>query len=390
MGTESKSSAKTLKFGDLLIELKLISEGDLADALKVAPQFGLPIGRTLVLSGFLSDEELQLVVELQPLINNKTVSLEQGREAVGVLRGKKTSPAKALAEIGVTSSAEKATLGALLLEAGVISQSQLEQAKKASYNTGMRLGRVLILNGFINHHVLTKALNLQHMIRERKISLEQGIMMLNTELSKQAGMPLRMEAHSMAPPPASKQVRFGEFLVLSGLATESEILNALEISMERGQSLGDAIVALGLVSSRVYERAMDLYDQVSNGASTLKEATDEIHKLVFGIEEVQTVHQAPVLGELLKMTGFVTDRDIAEAMELSNKYPSLIGKMLVISGAIDEATLISSLRCQYLLKHGLLTIEQAIKALQFARENQISLDDALEELGLRRSTTSAD
>ncbi len=58
--------------------------------------------------------------------------------------------------------------------------------------------------------------------------------------------------------------------------------------------------------------------------------------------------------------------------------------MLVISGAIDEATLISSLRCQYLLKHGLITLEDAIKTLQFAREHQISLDDALEELGLRK------
>jgi len=109
-----------------------------------------------------------------------------------------------------------------------------------------------------------------------------------------------------------------------------------------------------------------------------------MHKFVFGSEAKNNENNVPMLGELLKMTGFVTDADIHEAVELSNKYPSLIGKMLVISGAIDEATLISTLRCQYLLKHDLISIEDAVRTLQFARENQISLDDALEELGLRK------
>lgn len=94
--------------------------------------------------------------------------------------------------------------------------------------------------------------------------------------------------------------------------------------------------------------------------------------------------KSPVLGELLKMTGFVNDADITEAIELSSRYPSLIGKMLVISGAIDEATLIASLRCQYLLKHGHLTVEQAVQALQYTRQQKISFDDALDELGLSK------
>ncbi len=384
MATEGRAAARVLKFGDLLVQLKMISEKDLADALKVAPQFGLPIGRTLVLTGFITDEELQLVVELQSLLTTGSITLEQGREAINALRTKKLSPSKALSEIGVTSSTEKATIGTLLLEAGIIHQAEFEQAKKVSYSTGMRFGRVLLLNGFINHQTLTRALSLQHMIRERRISLEQGVMMLNAELSKQPQLPVKLEAYSAAPAPANKHVRFGEFIILCGLATESEILNALESSMEKGQTLGEAIVSLGLISNRVYDHAQDVFAEVTAGTRTLKDATDEMHKLVYGEAPKEQAQHTPLLGELLKMTGFVTDSDISEAVELSNKYPSLIGKMLVISGAIDEATLISTLRCQYLLKHGLISIEDAVRTLQFARENQISLDDALEELGLRK------
>ena len=92
MSTESRAPANALKFGDLLVRLKLIGESDLADALKVAPQFGLPIGRTLVLTGFLTDEELQLVVELQPLIASQTLSIDKARGAVSALKTKKLTP----------------------------------------------------------------------------------------------------------------------------------------------------------------------------------------------------------------------------------------------------------------------------------------------------------
>jgi hypothetical protein len=95
-----------------------------------------------------------------------------------------------------------------------------------------------------------------------------------------------------------------------------------------------------------------------------------------------------VLGELLKITGLVNDSDIMEAIELSNKYPSLIGKMLVVSGAIDEATLIASLRCQYLLKYGYISMQDAIRCLQYTKKNRVSFDDALEELGIRKPPAS--
>ncbi|HEY9787618.1 MAG TPA: hypothetical protein V6D17_19680, partial [Candidatus Obscuribacterales bacterium] len=279
------------------------------------------------------------------------------------------------------------TIGALLLESGAITQAQLETAKRIGYSTGMRLGRVLVLNGFVTHSLLTRALDFQSMVRERKISLEQAVMLLNAEMSKQQSLPLKLEAHSMAPPPATKHVRFGEFLVLSGLATENEILNALEFSMEKQLSLGEAIVGLGLTSERVYNRAMELYDKVCLSELSLRQATDEIHEMVYGKAE-KSGAAAPVLGELLKLTGFVTDDDISEAVQLSNKYPSLIGKMLVVSGAIDEATLIASLRCQFLLKHGYICLDNAIRALQYSRDNKVSLDDALDELGIRSKHSS--
>jgi hypothetical protein len=379
---------KPIRFGDLLVQLQLVDGSDLQDALLVAPQFGLPLGRTLVLSGRITEEELQLVVELQPLINQHGYSLEAAMQAANLVRKGKFSAAEALKQTGVQNTVDRATLGNMLLEANLIDSVQLAEAGKSSYETGMRLGRVLVLNNHITHAALAKALEIQYMVRNKRISIEQGIDMLTNQVPKQQS--LALEARAIVPSPGKKQVRFGEFLVLAGVATESEILNAMESSLNNQLSLEESIIKLGLISKRVYDRACELHEKVSSGEMPLGQAADEMHKMVFGAPAPQPdgspavkADQPPVLGELLKMTGLVDDSDISEAIELSNKYPSLIGKMLVISGAIDEATLIASLRCQYLLKHGYLDLSGAIKALQYSKTNKVSFDDALDNLGLR-------
>lgn len=385
---------KTIKFGDLLVRLQLIKESDLMDSLKVAPQFGLPLGRTLVLSGLLSENELQLAIEVQNLVNHKGYSIASAKQAADLVRNHAVSPTEALMKTGVQSTGDKSTLGSMLLEAGAITPQQLADAQKIGYETGIRLGRALVLQGAINHNLLTRALDLQNMVRQRRLSTQQAIDFLVAEVPKQKSVSLNLEAHALKPAPAKKQVRFGEFLVLCGLATEAEILNAMEMSLNKQRSLGEAIVELGLISKKVFDRAVELHEAVCAGTMALGDATDEVHRMVFGapahssIKNEDASHAPVVLGELLKITGLVSDADISEAIELSNKYPSLIGKMLVVSGAIDEATLIASLRCQYLLKYGYINMSDAVRCLQYTKKNRVSFDDALEELGIRKPSVS--
>lgn len=369
-----------MKFGDLLVKLNLVSETDLRDALIVAPQFGLPIGRTLVLSGRLTEVELEVAIELQALINQKNYPIEQAQKVAAAVR-QGTPAALALKNAGVEDSAEKTTLGQLLQQSGLINRQQLDMAQKASYRTGMRLGRMLVINNIISHAQLAKALDVQYALRERKITMQQAIDILKSEASK----PVAYEAHQLRPAPAQKNVRFSEFLVLSGLLTDAEMLHALETSMDKRLSLAQTLIDQGSISQKVFDAATEMYNKVLTNELALNDATARVHRMVFGEPQHQAASgSSPVLGELLKMTGMVDEDDISEAISLSNKYPSLIGKMLVLSGAIDEATLIASLRCQFLLKHGYLTVDDAVVALQYCNKNKISFDDALDELGIRK------
>jgi hypothetical protein len=368
-----------VKLGDLLVRLNLIGQSDLDEALHVAPQYGLPLGRTLVLSGHLTEEELQVAVELQSLVNLKHLPLESAKKIVATVKSG-VAPAVALAGAAPEDTTEKTALGQMLRDAGILDQHQLDETQKVGYQSGMRVGRILVLTGILSGPQLTKALDLQTQVKEGRMTREQAIEQLKAEAgSKPAVQPAGQQ-------PTKRRVRLGEFLVSAGLATEGEMLNALETSLNKKASLGETMVELGLVSRDVFDKALELHNKVSSGEMALNDATNQLHQIAFGDPIHERDRQTPMLGELLKKTGLITDHDITEAIALSHKYPSVIGKMLALSGAIDDATLIASLRCQFLLRNGYLKLDDAVLALQYSKKNKMSFDDSLEELGLRKHT----
>jgi hypothetical protein len=92
------------------------------------------------------------------------------------------------------------------------------------------------------------------------------------------------------------------------------------------------------------------------------------------------------LGELLKLTGWITDEEIDEAAGLAIRNSNLLGRMLVAFGFIDETMLYNALRCQFLLREGFIEKEQAVVALNFSHRTRCSLDTALEELPSQQET----
>ncbi|HEY9791396.1 MAG TPA: hypothetical protein V6D22_13415 [Candidatus Obscuribacterales bacterium] len=367
-----------VKLGDLLVRLNLIEQSDLDEALHVAPQYGLPLGRTLVLSGHLTEEELQVAVELQSLVNLKHLPVDSAKKIVALVKSG-VAPAVALHGAAPEDTTEKTALGQMLKDAGIIDQHQLDETQKVSYQSGMRVGRILVLTGILTGPQLTKALELQAQVKEGQTTREKAVEQIKAEAgAKPAVQPAGSQ-------PTKRRVRLGEFLVSAGLATESEMLNALETSLNKKAGLGETMVELGLVSRDVFDKALELHNKVSSGDMALNDAASELHRIAFGEPLHETDRQAPMLGELLKKTGLITEHDITEAIALSHKYPSVIGKMLALSGAIDEATLIASLRCQFLLRNGYLKLDDAVLALQYSKRNKMSFDDSLEELGLRKS-----
>lgn len=372
-------------FGELLVQLGFLSPDDLEASIREAVQLSLPLGRSLVLSNKVSESDVNLTVALQSMMKIWDLPLAKAKMAVPLARKEGLSIADALARLGWRTRAHNtpspSSLGGLLVDSGLIAKEQLEECQHEGYNSNLPLGRVLILKGIVSHSVLAKVLEVQRMIRDGNLTYVSGAKELRAQAAASAGL---INPKHRSGSFQKRSIRLGEFLMLAGVLTESDLMNALELGLERQLTVGSALLELGLLTESVLEVALVLQGKILGGDIELQTGVRDLRKAA-GLSELPDEHEAGpeqrvVIGELLRKCGLVDESQINKAIELTARYPSLIGKMLVVAGAIDEATLLAALRCQFLIRHKAITVVDGVRALQHAANNEISLDDSLDEL----------
>lgn len=419
--TETK---RAVKLGALLVGLEFISQQELVAIMDMASQVSMPLGRALVLSGKITDAELAIALQLHNLMRTSDVSMETAKKTFSLVCYQGMPLLDALHKTGWTKSLnlpkENSQLGTLLLEANMISEDQLREAQETSHKLGLPLGRILTLMGIVSHPEIVRVVDLQSMIRMGRLSHEEAIEYLKDDLealTPKAETPGLKSAGSQAPVPVTKgsnaafiaaeqpnsrNIRLGELLILAGILTESDMMNAVELSLTRSEPLGAILIQLGLITTDQLRLALTLQESISTGSMDVQSATDTLlmetgNSLVPKLSDIEDspglirsrlIEQsdAPKLriGELLKLCGFVLEEEIQSSIALARDYPSVLGRMLVVNGYIDESTLLAALRCQFMVRNKLITVEQAVQAMQYAKQSKLSFDDALDELGFYR------
>jgi hypothetical protein len=385
---------KEIRLGELIEALGLVKESQLATTLRRAMQVGLPIGRALVMSGYVTEDELSTALEIQSLLRADEVSLEEATKAFNLVSVEGISLAGALKRIGITKTSEARSpdnkLGTLLIDANLIKFPQLEEAQKRAHKSGTPLGRTLGLMGLLLPSVLDKAMELQNMIREGMITYGDALKILRTTGERKPPVAIPNGQKDTERKEKAKPVRLAELLTRAKVVTEEQMANAVELSFTRRDTLGEILKDLGLLSDEALNLAFELQRSVSEGNIDAAAAAETLQYVGTGktVErpgkkaEAASGQDVIRVGELLRVCGFVEGRDIEESLNLSHKCSSLIGEMLVLTGVIGEATLIATLRCQSLLRRGIITLDIGVKALQQSAEQHMSFDEALEALGV--------
>lgn len=462
---------RAVKLGALLVGLDFITQQELVAIMDMANQVGMPLGRALVLSGKITDAELNIALQLHSLMRTSDVTMETAKKTFALVCYQGVPLIDALQRTGWTPSPnlpkETSQLGTLLLEAELINEEQLREAQETSHKLGLPLGRILSLMGLVSQPLIIRVVDLQSMIRMGRLSQAEAIEYLKEEsesqlelLSDAAAHPgaasVELEGENQDAPvadteraftksdgeqgssassgasatessdpaltanrrngisrqksklllaaedPNRRNIRLGELLILAGILTESDMMNAVELSLTREEPLGAVLIALGLITTDQLRLALRLQESISVGSIDIQSATDTLiletgNSLIPKLTDVEPdvtpkrsrlaeQSEAPKLriGELLKLCGFVLEEEIQSAIALARDYPSVLGRMLVVNGYIDESTLLAALRCQFMVRNKLITVDQAVAAMKYARQMKLSFDDALDELGIYR------
>lgn len=390
MKPETKTSHR---LGELLLSSSVLTAGELEHAVELSSETGLPMGRVLVMCGYITERELEAAVKAQSLVKDGALTGEKAREAIQLMSKKGMDFERCLKSVGFTRETVEPTfrLGELLVEAHILTKSQLKDVLRTSQETGLPVGRVLVLTGVISEEMLSAALTAQVLVRDNKISPEQAVQALSSSRFRRVNIEVSLMDLGFYKPPPRQRVRIGELLVLSGLVNETDLMTALELGLIREAPVGQMLVEGGFISRRILDTALKLQEIVSSHSLSALKASEALRQvavnhvsLARAISELELESserkERVRLGEMLKACGIVGDTDIKKALKDASRNSALLGKVLLVTGVIDEHTLHAALRLLLLLRSEKLTMEQAIIALNHARKHKLTIDESLQEL----------
>jgi len=392
-----------VRLGDLLTSAGLLKIDALREAMLTAKQQNMPVGRILITSGYLTENQLQAAVQAQSLLKDGLVEMAIVVKALGILVHEQTSLEQAMARCGwhKENGAVTNKLGELLLEAQIISNGDLEHALSQCENIGLPLGRMLVLTSSLSEQMLSNALNAQVLLRDHKITREQAIKGLQSAKERQLPLESTLTESDDLQLPSSTNVRLGEFLIDAGLIDQANLMNAVEMGLVQGKLIGLVLRQLNLLAEKDLNAALELQKMIAAGTLRRREATEmlmQIHSGKASLQDILKRKQDPFalddepgkdelfLDQFLKIAGIITQNEIDKAIKVGTQNSDLFGKMLLSAGIMEEQMVEASLDAYALVSDDTLTMDQAMIALKNCQVRGHSLESAFKDLGWSADT----
>jgi hypothetical protein len=170
------ADSKNPKVGELLTRAGVLRNQDLNEAISIAKETGQMIGKVLIMSGFITKEDLQAAVEAQSMVRDEVLEPELAILALSTASREHLLLEQALDQLGFhPQNKPTAKLGELLIASGNISIEHLTKALDEMRESVRPLGSLLVEWELISRDMLQAALDIQCEIRDGKMSKPDGV-----------------------------------------------------------------------------------------------------------------------------------------------------------------------------------------------------------------------
>jgi hypothetical protein len=337
-GKKQMNSAPSLRIGELLVACSLMEQQAVDQAMVVSVRTGLPLGRILTAAGQISQGDLEIALRLQKIVRSTSLPLAVAVEVFKYMKSDELTLEQALGKAGITGQiASLSKLGTLLVDAQLISKQQLTEAQKTSLDTGIPIGRTLCLMGVLSSNMLAKVLVIQGRMRDQKISRDEAVKLLHNTLS----------------------------------VTESN-QGAAPAAVAKAKDMASGVDARG---------KNDLVGKIATRTPPDKEKIEQ--SLKDGSIESSSLNRVK-LGQLLLMSGAVTEIDVMNALEVSLTENRTMGQVLVSSGVVPQSFLDHAVEMQVSIAAGSISIMTAVQSLGYIAKvdlAKLTVDTSYSELG---------
>lgn len=357
-----------IRVGSLFVAAGLVNPQALSEALAASRQEKILIGEVLLDRGLVGQDELKAALDLQQLIRDGNISLELAGRALKKVRHEQSSVHRALSDSGwrLASAHEGCSMSRLLMRAELVSKQQLEQAKVTSEQTGIPVGRALVLNGALTPSLLNATLSCLVMIRDGHLNENRAANVLRVCHKN------RQPFEEVMAAPETHRMRIGDLLRLSGILSDSDASTALEMALSGEKLTGSVLLEHGYVSQQVLDAALKIQEMLDGGILTLAQGPEIVRQVfVTGVPVTSFINAMEKVRtgafSLLLEAGIVSLEQLDFA---ASEFPDLIGNSLRLAqtaGLVDADTVRQSIRLAARVADGEIASQAACSELAAAR-----------------------
>ncbi|MEZ4490456.1 MAG: hypothetical protein R3F51_23000 [Cyanobacteriota/Melainabacteria group bacterium] len=286
-----------------------------------------------------------------------------------------------------TTDTQRIRLGILMIDAGLITRDDLEECLAMAKETGLPVGKIFLLSGKTSEPVLLATVQAQSLLKDGIISLETSYKALKKVA--QSGLTLDEALKQLKVEVDDVKVnKLGELLVEANFVSEEQLNEALEGSADTGLPFGRMLVLNGIINEAQLAATLNAQILVRDQKITKEQAIEglkqarrrqiavEVPLMEKGFYTVQP-RESVRLGELLTLSGMVSESQILSAVELGLVSQKPLGKVLTEQNLVSESVLRIALKIQELVEAGTLKPAQAAEVMTKSTEGGLSIPDAV-------------
>lgn len=371
--TTRKKSQYRSRLGDLFLEANIISPQMLAEGLRIAGGAALPLGRVLVMTGYVAEHDVKAAIDIQLMVRNGELAPDHAIKALRLCHCSRISVEQALEIVGYKpeDAAPIGQLGRMLLKAELVDATSIENAAKQSCITGESLGRILVLKGLISPLVLSVALNILVLVRDGKLTMRLGILLLRKTYVDRISLAQALESFDIECETGRHPVKLGTILSAAGCLPESDTVFAVEIGLEHSAQVGWVLVETGLVSEYVIDAALQLQSMINIGTLSFRKAVEILRLVESTRESVDTIlakyQRLSAVAELLVQAEIICEQKVREYRNRIADNDHVVLALLQ-DGVVQLEWLDRANACLSLVADGKITKQQAVEATRLCND----------------------
>ena len=362
----TKCHSVRFRLGELLLGAGIISPDVLTHSLSIARRSAMPIGRVLIMSGHVSDLDINCAVETQNSIREGVideklallrfshvhqVSIDESYRLNGIAR-----------DLGPLSR-----LGKLVLAASVVDECGLKCALKHASSTSFPLGRSLVSLNLISEEIYIDCMNLQILVRDGEVSFLEAVKVLMYVHQEGIALDTALARVGFNKVRDNEYPRIGELLVEAGIINYQDSLVVTELGAECDVAFGKLLIEYNLATLVDIEAALQLQKMFSTPMFTRRRAI-RLLKMSHAMQEPleNLLAELDILEQVVKLlrdAKLLDEGSIRTVVARIVEFEQTVAEALVTSGVVTPIQSKAALDCLKKIQANQINYEEALVIL---------------------------